>query len=146
MAILGIGLDVVSLERLGRIHARHGAAFRRRICRPGEVKPYQGQALIEHLGGLFVTAADMHIGDAELLTVRRETRWVTGIGGVPGGSGNPSPFTALGCLEGYRAVLEELFGDPSFEGRHFLLQGLGQPYFGTLFPRLGRGNGRLDSA
>ena len=53
MAILGIGLDVVSLERLDRIHARHGAAFRRRICRPGEVKPYQGQALIEHLGGLF---------------------------------------------------------------------------------------------
>lgn len=59
MAILGIGLDVVGLERIGRIHARHGAAFVRRICRPGEVKPYQGQALIEHLGGLFAAKEAM---------------------------------------------------------------------------------------
>ena len=59
MAILGIGLDVVSLERLGRIHQRHGEAFVRRICQPGECKPYQGQALIEHLGGLFAAKEAM---------------------------------------------------------------------------------------
>ncbi len=59
MAILGIGLDVVSLERIERIHRRHGAAFVRRICRPGEVKPYQGQALVEHLGGLFAAKEAM---------------------------------------------------------------------------------------
>ncbi len=59
MAILGIGLDVINLERIGHIHRRHGAAFARRICRPGEVKPYQGQALIEHLGGLFAAKEAM---------------------------------------------------------------------------------------
>ena len=53
MAILGIGLDVVDLERIGRIHRRHGSAFVRRICRPGEPKDYRERALIEHLGGLF---------------------------------------------------------------------------------------------
>ncbi len=59
MAILGIGLDVVGLERIGRIHGKHGAAFARRIFRSGEVKPYQGQALIEHLGGLFAAKEAM---------------------------------------------------------------------------------------
>ncbi len=59
MAILGIGIDVVSLERLERIHRRHDAAFVRRISRPGEVKPYRGQALIEHLGGLFAAKEAM---------------------------------------------------------------------------------------
>ncbi len=59
MAILGIGLDVVNLERIGRIHARHGGAFVRRISRPGEAKPYQRQALIEHLGGLFAAKEAM---------------------------------------------------------------------------------------
>ncbi len=53
MTILGIGLDVVDLERIGRIHQRHGEAFIRRFCRPGEWQPRQGAALIEHLGGLF---------------------------------------------------------------------------------------------
>lgn len=53
MAILGLGIDVVDVERIGRIHHRHGGSFVRRICRAGECKPYQGHALIEHLGGLF---------------------------------------------------------------------------------------------
>lgn len=59
MAILGIGLDVVGLERIGDIHRRHGTAFERRICRPGEVKPYRGEALIQHLGGLFAAKEAM---------------------------------------------------------------------------------------
>ena len=53
MAILGIGLDVVNLQRIGEIHERHGAAFARRICQQSEIKPYRDNALIEHLGGLF---------------------------------------------------------------------------------------------
>jgi leucine dehydrogenase len=80
---------------------------------------------VDHLGGLYVTAADMNIGDPELATVREETRWVAGLGGVPGSSGNPSPYTALGCLAGFRALLEEVLGDGSFEGRRFVLQGVG---------------------
>ncbi len=59
MAILGIGLDVVSLERIGDIHRRRGDIFARRICRPGEVKPYRGDALIQHLGGLFAAKEAM---------------------------------------------------------------------------------------
>ncbi len=53
MAILGVGLDIVELTRIERVHARHGEAFIHRFCRPGEWQPRQGAALIEHLGGLF---------------------------------------------------------------------------------------------
>ncbi|MEM7353059.1 MAG: holo-ACP synthase [Acidobacteriota bacterium] len=59
MAILGIGLDVVSVERIARIHERRGAAFVHRICRPGECKPYREQALVEHLAGLFAAKEAM---------------------------------------------------------------------------------------
>jgi len=53
MAILGLGIDLVELERIAAIHERHGDAFARRFCRPGEVAPRRGSALVEHLGGLF---------------------------------------------------------------------------------------------
>lgn len=43
----------MELERIERIHERHGERFVRRFCRPGECKARQGEALIQHLGGLF---------------------------------------------------------------------------------------------
>ncbi len=42
-----------------------------------------------------------------------------------GGSGDPSPFTALGVLQGMRAWAEEVFGTTSLEGRTVAVQGLG---------------------
>lgn len=53
MAIVGIGIDIVELARIERIHARHGESFVRRFCRTGEAQERQGAARIEHLGGLF---------------------------------------------------------------------------------------------
>lgn len=53
MAILGIGLDIVELDRIERLYQRHGEAFVRKICREGEAQPRKGRAMIEHLGGLF---------------------------------------------------------------------------------------------
>ncbi|MCP3957731.1 MAG: holo-[acyl-carrier-protein] synthase [bacterium] len=72
MAILGIGIDVVSIERVASIHGRHGEAFARRICRPGEHKDYSGRALIEHLGGLFAAK--------EALFKALGTGWGQGVG------------------------------------------------------------------
>ncbi len=51
--ILGLGIDVVDLARIRGLYERHGERFTARICRPGEIQPRQGDALIEHLGGLF---------------------------------------------------------------------------------------------
>jgi leucine dehydrogenase len=80
---------------------------------------------IESFAGRYITAEDMNIGIPDLEIVKRETRWVTGLTRESGSSGNPSPYTALGCLHGLRAVLEEVWGDQKFTGRHFLLQGVG---------------------
>ncbi len=80
---------------------------------------------VDSLGGKYITAEDMNIGIPELEIVRRETKWVVGLSRESGSSGNPSPYTAYGCVQGLRAVLEELFGSESFAGRRILIQGVG---------------------
>ena len=80
---------------------------------------------IESLEGQYITAEDMNIGIPDLEIVRQETRWVTGLSRESGSSGNPSPYTARGCLVGMRAVLEEAFGKASFRGKRVLIQGVG---------------------
>lgn len=52
--ILGIGTDLVELERLDLSLRRHGQRLIDRICRPGEVNTArQGKAMLQHIGGLF---------------------------------------------------------------------------------------------
>jgi leucine dehydrogenase len=80
---------------------------------------------IDSLGGLYITAEDMNISIPDLEIVREETRWVTGLSVESGSSGNPSPYTAYGCLVGIRATVEEAFGSPDLDGKHVLLQGIG---------------------
>lgn len=80
---------------------------------------------IDSLGGMYITAEDMNIGIADLEIVRKETKWVTGLTRESGSSGNPSPYTAIGCVEGMRAVLEEIDGSPSFKDKRVLIQGVG---------------------
>lgn len=53
MPILGSGLDIVELQRIRALYEKHGDAFGARICRPGEIQSRLGDALIQHLGGLF---------------------------------------------------------------------------------------------
>jgi len=79
---------------------------------------------LEALDGKYITAEDMNIGIADLELVREETRWVTGLSKEKGSSGNPSPYTAEGCLIGLSAVVEE-YGAESLEGQHILIQGVG---------------------
>lgn len=80
---------------------------------------------VNSLEGKYITAEDMNIGIADLEIVRKETKWVTGLSRESGSSGNPSPYTALGCLFGIRAVLEELDGKADFKKKRVLIQGVG---------------------
>ncbi|QDU65759.1 Glu/Leu/Phe/Val family dehydrogenase [Engelhardtia mirabilis] len=80
---------------------------------------------VDSLGGKYITAEDMNIGIADLQQVKKTTQYVTGLSREEGGSGNPSPYTARGVVMGMRAVLEEVFGSDSFEGRTILIQGVG---------------------
>ena len=80
---------------------------------------------VDSLGGLYITAEDMNIGIPDLEVVREETRWVTGLSREKGSSGNPSPYTAYGCVIGMSAVLEEITGVRDFAGHRILIQGVG---------------------
>ena len=42
-----------------------------------------------------------------------------------GGSGDPSPFTALGCRRGIEAIAHHVFGKPDLKGLHVAVQGVG---------------------
>jgi len=82
-----------------------------------------GQA-IDELGGRYIAAEDVGATPADMNGIARETRWVTGIDG-PGGSGDPSPFTAVGVVAAMRAALRELGDEPTLEGRRVVVQGAG---------------------
>ena len=77
---------------------------------------------VQSLGGRYITAEDVGTSVEDMEFVRAETNWVAGI---RGGSGDPSPATAYGVYQGIRACAQERYGDPSLEGRHVAVQGLG---------------------
>ncbi len=77
---------------------------------------------VESLGGRYITAEDVGTSVDDMEFVRMETNSVVGI---HGGSGDPSPVTAYGTYQGIRASAERVYGDPSLEGRHVTVQGLG---------------------
>lgn len=70
--IFGVGLDMVEIDRMERIHTLHGERFVRRICRPGEVEPRADRALAQHLAGLFAAK--------EAVLKALGTGWSAGLG------------------------------------------------------------------
>jgi valine dehydrogenase (NAD+) len=81
---------------------------------------------IEGLGGRYLTAEDVGTTQADMDLIRRETRHVTGVSESLGGSGDPSPATAIGVVWAMRAVAERLWGSPSLAGRHVCISGVGK--------------------
>jgi holo-[acyl-carrier protein] synthase len=51
--IVGLGLDVVDVERFAGLVERHGEALLRRVYRQGEIRIGGGRARAAHLAGLF---------------------------------------------------------------------------------------------
>ena len=80
---------------------------------------------IETLGGRYIVAEDVGTSTEDANYIRVETSHVVGVDVTRGGSGDPSPLTALGVLHGMRACAEEVFGTPSLEGKVVAVQGVG---------------------
>lgn len=80
---------------------------------------------VDSLGGRYITAEDVGINVDDMEYVRMETPHVTGLARAIGGSGDPSPITAMGVFYGMKACAHELFGDESLKGRRVMVQGLG---------------------
>lgn len=80
---------------------------------------------VNSLNGRYITAEDVGIDVNDMEHVYRETEFVTGVHQVHGGSGDPSPFTAFGTLQGLMAAMQVQFGNEDVGKYSFAVQGVG---------------------
>jgi leucine dehydrogenase len=80
---------------------------------------------VHSLGGRYITAEDVGTSVHDIEWVRAETPYVTGIGRALGGSGDPSPMTALGVYTGMKACTRWLEDTRELSGFKVAIQGLG---------------------
>jgi leucine dehydrogenase len=81
---------------------------------------------VDHLGGRYVTAEDVGMSVADMIEVRRTTRFVAGLpnsGSDVGG--DPGPHTSLGVFLGLKAAVKRALGRDSLDGLHIAMQGAG---------------------
>ncbi len=81
---------------------------------------------VETLGGRYVTACDVGTHVADMDTVARETRHVTGRSPDAGGGGDPSGLTAFGVFQAMRAAAAHRWGTEDLTGRTVGVAGLGK--------------------
>jgi leucine dehydrogenase len=89
---------------------------------------------VNSLNGRYITAEDVGIDVNDMEYVLKETEYVTGVHQVHGGSGDPSPFTAYGTVQGLLAALNVRFGDEDVGKYSYAVQGVG--HVGLEFVRL----------
>lgn len=80
---------------------------------------------IESLNGRYITAEDVNTSVEDMVQIFQETTHVTGIPPFFGGSGDPSPFTALGTFRGIEAAVEHKYGSKELSRHSFAIQGVG---------------------
>ncbi|MEO7635697.1 MAG: Glu/Leu/Phe/Val dehydrogenase dimerization domain-containing protein [Sphingomicrobium sp.] len=81
---------------------------------------------VDRLGGNYVTAEDVGMSVADMIAIRRQTKFVAGLpaeGGDVGG--DPGPHTSLGVFLGIKAAVKRALGKDSLTGLHIALQGAG---------------------
>ena len=81
---------------------------------------------VHGLAGRYLTAEDVGTTQADMDLIRSETPYVTGTSTSLGGSGDPSPLTALGVQHAMHAAAAHRWGDASLAGRHVVVSGVGK--------------------
>jgi leucine dehydrogenase len=82
--------------------------------------------LVDSLGGRYITAEDVGTTTTDMSHVARATRYVAGLGTVPGqAGGDPGPKTALGVYLGIKAAVKFRLGRTNLRGVKVAIQGLG---------------------
>jgi leucine dehydrogenase len=111
---LGGGKGVIMADAGGRLSSerRHGALL-------------DFADTVEAAGGRYITAEDVGTSSRDMSVIAQRTRHVAGLARSRGGSGDPSPFTALGVEYAIRACCERTFSTASLRGRYIGVIGLG---------------------
>jgi leucine dehydrogenase len=81
--------------------------------------------LVASLRGGFLTGEDMNVTEADIDLIGGRAPYVFCRSVAAGGSGDPSPSTALGVLHGIKASLEHATGSAGLRGRSVVVQGVG---------------------
>ncbi len=82
-------------------------------------------SFIESLNGRYITAEDVGTDVNDMEYIFMETTSVVGVARTHGGSGDPSPWTAKGVLEGLRACVEMKLQRSDLKGLKVAVQGAG---------------------
>jgi leucine dehydrogenase len=80
---------------------------------------------VDSLDGRYITAEDVGTSSRDMGVIAGATSHVAGLSRKRGGSGDPSPLTALGVDAAIRACCERVFGSDSLRGRTICVIGLG---------------------
>jgi len=80
---------------------------------------------VDALDGRYITAEDVGTSSRDMHVIAERTSHVVGLARSRGGSGDPSPFTALGVESAIRACCERVFGSASLKERSICIAGLG---------------------
>jgi leucine dehydrogenase len=80
---------------------------------------------VDALGGSYITAEDVGTSSRDMSLIASQTSFVAGLARGRGGSGDPSPFTALGVEASIRACCERAFGSGDLRDRSVCVIGLG---------------------
>jgi glutamate dehydrogenase/leucine dehydrogenase len=83
-------------------------------------------SLLNTLRGRYITAEDVGATRDDMDLLKQHTTFVAGTSVELGGSGDPSPLTAVGVLSAMRAAAARSFGSDDLEGRHVAVSGLGK--------------------
>jgi leucine dehydrogenase len=81
--------------------------------------------LVESAQGRYITAEDVGTSSRDMAVIAQQTAHVAGLARSRGGSGDPSPFTALGVEAAIRATCQRAFADSSLRNRSVSVLGLG---------------------
>lgn len=79
--------------------------------------------MVESLNGRYITAEDVGTTVEDMGYIRQATSYVVG---TAGGSGDPSPVTALGIISAMDACLDFATGKTSLAGKRVAVQGVGK--------------------
>jgi leucine dehydrogenase len=82
---------------------------------------------IDALGGRYITAEDVGMSEADMVSIASRTQYVTGLPSTDAESagGDPGPFTARGVYLGIKAAALLKLNRDSMEGVHVAVQGIG---------------------
>jgi leucine dehydrogenase len=80
---------------------------------------------VESLDGRYITAEDVGTSSRDMSVIAERTRHVAGLARSRGGSGDPSPFTALGVEAAILASCERVFAQRSLRDLRICVVGLG---------------------